>query len=166
MGREVTAPLFQRVDPANVPGPSEPEPLGAPAFHALMKASPLRTRDVRLVADAAATDGAAPARAADAPELPEGFSAADAVRCIELLDRRVFRLRSALAARDAVRALVSLRALHGVSESVGAAALAELTAQVEPALRQRDFRAARAALSDILTLVAATKATLVGCAAA
>jgi HPt (histidine-containing phosphotransfer) domain-containing protein len=90
----------------------------------------------------------------------------DAVRYIELLDRRLFRLRTALTTQNAALALVMLRSLGSVSESVGAEELTALAASMEGHVSAGDFAPLRGALSDLVTLVAAAKAALTARAAA
>ncbi len=99
-----------------------------------------------------------PARDVDAmPELGEAAGLSDVSEAcsyyVELLDRRLFRLRAALRGNDCTRALVATRALCGTAGSIGATDLDALTASIEPWIRRSEFRRASAALSTISALV-------------
>lgn len=92
------------------------------------------------------------------PELRDEAGLADVTEAcnyyIELLDRRLFRLRSALRSNDSTRALVATRALCGTASTIGATDLDSLTASIEPWIRRDELRRASAALSTIAALVA------------
>lgn len=92
------------------------------------------------------------------PELSDEAGLADVAEAcnyyVELLDRRLFRLRSALRGDDSTRALVATRALCGTASTIGATDLDALTASIEPWIRRDELRRASAALSTIAALVA------------
>lgn len=91
------------------------------------------------------------------PELGEGAGLTDVTEAcsyyVELLDRRLFRLRAALRGDDCTRALVATRALCGTAGNIGATDLDAVTASIEPWIRRSEFRRASAALSTISELV-------------
>lgn len=97
----------------------------------------------------------------DADTMPEIGAAAELADLsevcdyyIEVLDRRMFRLRAALRSNDSTRALVATRALCATASSIGATDLDALTASIEPWIRRDELRRASAAVSTIASLVA------------